>query len=194
MSNRFNSKELDGLFIYHDSKNRTIYSNPFQKDGYILTNSDMKAYSIYAGRIIFAIAIPAVLYLVIKLPLYVYFIVGILVYLIMSALFYFKFLPSLPVIKDFKKPQRENIFIRNSNKLSTFRLLMVFVVGILAIFLLILNIKLSSFDNFTLIANYCLIIFIALYSIFDLYQLIKRSKDNNKSIVELIKDDIRKPR
>lgn len=194
MSNKFNIKELDGLFIYHDEKNRTIYSNPFQKDGYILTNSDYKAYIVYSARWLIAISVPALLYYFVELSIPMFILIALAIYAIGSALFYFKFLPSLPIVKNFKKPKRDNLFIRNSDKLSTLRLLSVFIIGILAAVLLIINLRMSNFDKLTLYANYLVIAFVILYSIFDLIQLIKRVSRSDKSLIQMIKEEMKKPR
>lgn len=129
--------DLDGMFIYHDKKNRVVYSNPFTKKGWIINDIDARDYLQYSMRIMYAAFGVLFGFIFFKNVLFA-FIVGLIVYLVTTGFFVFKFLPRLPVIENFEKPEQEPYIIRNAKiqtkTSSVLMMIMAFSMGIFLIY------------------------------------------------------------
>ena len=104
------AKDLGGLSIYHDQKNRTIYYSRFLKKAYIIDDSDVGKYTFYSYRFIGAILLFTLLsYLSDSFPMPLKLGIAIAFYVLMTVAFYTRFLPSLRTARDFEKPARLSI-------------------------------------------------------------------------------------
>ena len=56
-ASKSNTPVLSGMHIYKDNKNRSIYYDVLTKKAYVITNADVKSYSIYAQRFFIALAL-----------------------------------------------------------------------------------------------------------------------------------------
>ena len=123
-----NAKQLTGINIYH-TKNQTIYYNNLTKTAYIITNSVVSKWSTWSLRI------PGVLFgtcmlIVLGVNLFIYLGLGLAAYGILTYMFYTKFLPSLAVNTNFKKPASQG-FIRDTAR--RFELSSLFFISIICL-------------------------------------------------------------
>ena len=106
---------FNGLFIYHDEHGRAIYSDFFTGNvGYYLTKDDVRPFSLYSMRLMGSLSVLVLLIYYFKVNTYVSIGISILVYLIASILFYFRFLKSLEVATSFTKTKKG--FIKQSSE------------------------------------------------------------------------------
>ena len=125
------ASELRGRNIYQ-LKNRTIYSDSFMKDhGYLITNYDAEKYYSYSLRGFESIFGLVLLLLISKSNFLLSFIVAIGAYVVLSILFYVKFIPSLQLVPNFKKPPRDNYIVSTAKEMSKGRLFALVIVCIL---------------------------------------------------------------
>lgn len=108
-----NAKQLTGMNIYH-TKNQTIYLNPLNKTAYIITNSVLNKWSAWSMRLPGCLFASCMLIVLGINPIYAV-IIGLVAYIILAIIFYTKFLPSLAVNNNFKKPASQG-FIRDTAK------------------------------------------------------------------------------
>lgn len=108
-----NAKQLTGMNIYH-TKNQTIYLNPLNKTAYIITNSVLDKWSAWSMRVPGCLFVTCML-IVIGINPIISLVIGLIGYVIIAILFYTKFLPSLAVNTNFKKPASQG-FIRDTAK------------------------------------------------------------------------------
>lgn len=132
------ASELRGRNIYQ-LKNRTIYSDIFMKDhGYLITNYDAEKYYSYSLRGFESVFGLVLLLLISKSNYLLSFTVSILAYVVLSILFYVKFIPSLQLVPNFIKPHRDNYIVTTAKEMSKGRILALSVVcslfGLLCIF------------------------------------------------------------
>lgn len=172
-----NAKEIDGVSIYRDQKNRAIYSNIFMKDGYVINSNDIKSYFLYNSRLVIGIIVSVVLYYFIPSLGYYSLIIGALVYVIMAFLFYKKYLPSLNKIKNFEKPYKDNYFKKLAKTKSYFTIIAFILSCVLFGILLIFNAIKSNYDGFLLIANYIVGIFAILFGLCTISSLFFKIKN-----------------
>ena len=140
MKRRMDARNLSGYFIFRDDKDRTYYSFPGSKDGYLIANSDAYTYYLYQTRPLIALVI-ALLSYVAKPEYFRYGVIaGLVFYAISTVVFYFAFLKKLPLIKDLGKPEREG-YLQQQAQTDTWKLmamcLMCLAVTALMIFILI---------------------------------------------------------
>lgn len=153
---RGDAKRLNGLFIYHDEKGRTIYSNPFMKNGYIISDSEAKKYSFYAGRLWASVLLTLALLFIFDKKYFLAIGAGLLLYVISTLIFVFKYLDSLSLIKDFVKPKKDGFVKRKATTQSYARLVLTFIVSVAIAVLLIINAKQSEYSGIGLYGSYLL--------------------------------------
>ena len=117
------ARNLSGYFIFRDDKDRTYYTFPGSKNGYLISNSDAYTYYLYQCRPLAALVI-ALLSYVLDPGYFLYGVVaGLLFYLLSTVVFYFAFLRKLPLIRDIGKPDREG-YLQQQAQTQTWKLLL----------------------------------------------------------------------
>lgn len=122
------ASELTGKNIYQ-VKSRTIYSDFFMKDyGYLITNDEADHYHSYSLRLFESIFGFALLLFVTKSNVLISFLISFAAYVVITFLFYFKFLRSLPRVDNFKKEKRDNYIVSTAKEMSKLRILAITII------------------------------------------------------------------
>lgn len=117
------ASELRGRHIYQ-LKNKTVYSDFFMKNhGYLITDEEADHYHSYTLRLFESIFGFAILLFVTKSNVLISFLIALAAYVVISLLFYFKFLKSLPKIENFKKEARDGYIVSTAKEMSSGRIL-----------------------------------------------------------------------
>ena len=186
----FRAKDMEGIFIYHDQKNRTIYYNPVLKKAYQLHDEDVGKYILLSNRWVMTAIIVLLIYYSFSIRFSIALLIGLVFLAVTTVYFYWRFIPSLPILNRFEREKRPNLLKRNAAALSSTRLLFTTVFGILLIILIFYNLSISKYTGLVLYANYALIAAILFYSAFCFYEFIQRNKGNGKSLRKIIIDDM----
>ena len=162
-NNRY-SQDIEGLFIYHDDKGRSVFSNPFMKNGYVIKRSDFRQYTVYSTKSLIALAIGTLPYLFVK-NWYICIVVGLVAYAVLTAMFHFKYLPSCTKIENFVKPKREGFIERNVRSQPLSQILISMGLSFLFVVALIYNLIQMKFQGIELVLYWLLIAVAAAYFI-----------------------------
>ena len=119
MANKPNYKasEINGPSIYH-LKNQTVHYDMFTKNGYVLTSSDLNAYSLYSNKWLFGL-IALLLTFLIWDRIFLSILLCLLIVGAFEAWYRIKKVPDLYTIPNFQRPYQNNIvisFAKNSSK------------------------------------------------------------------------------
>lgn len=122
------ASELTGKNIYQ-IKNQTIYSTFWMKDyGYQIPNYEADKYRSYSLRGFESIFGFILLLFVNKNNIIFPLAISLSAYIVLTALFYFKFLPTLPKIEHFKKEKRDNYIISTAKEMSLIRIIVICII------------------------------------------------------------------
>lgn len=125
------ASELTGKHIYQ-LKNKTVYSDGFMKDyGYLITDEQADRYHSYTLRLFESIFGFALLLFATKSNVLISFLISFLAYVVISLLFYFKFLKSLPKIENFKKEKRDGYIVSTAKEMSAGRIIAITIILII---------------------------------------------------------------
>ena len=174
------NREAEGPFIYKDSKGRSIYCGPFMKNGYVIPNSEVRAFTIYSARYVLAFSIGVLPYFFFN---NVWFGVaaGVIVLVVLELMFRLKFLKGMRKIPNFERPKRDNYFERNVKNTSAGQILISMLLSFAFVIALIYNYYVMRFQGFEMIAYFVLIAGAFAYFILNLVLFIKkRSYDNTE--------------
>lgn len=132
MANRsLKASELTGRHIYQTS-NKTVYADLFTKNyGYIISDDDVDTYNSYSLRLFESILGFALLLFVTKSNIVIAFLISLLAYIVISLLFYLRFLKKLPKIENFKKEKKDNYIVSTAKEMSAARILVLSLILIL---------------------------------------------------------------
>ena len=167
------NREAEGPFIYKDSNGRSVYRGLFMKDGYVIPNSEVRAYTIYSARYVLAVSIGALLYFFFD-NAYVGIAVGLVVLAVLELLFRFKFLKGLRKIEGFERPKQDNFMERNVKSTSAGQLLISVLLSVAFVIALIYNFYVMKFRGFERIAYLVLVAGAIAYAIFNTYLLVRK--------------------
>lgn len=155
---------LVGLHIYPYNGDNYAFYNIFDKKAYLINgDDDYKKYVIYNSRLSLSIVIGFIVILFLKMYT-LGVILGLAVYIGMSVAFYVKFIPSLPVIKKFSKPEG-NFISRFIEPLSNARLYAISIMSIALGVLLIVNLYLTNYEQMIVIITYIIAALAILFGI-----------------------------
>lgn len=107
------ASDIEGLFIYHDKRNRTVYCGPFSKAGYVISNQLVGKYTFYSSKFVVALSVGLIAAYLFEWQGIIGLIAGVIAYVAMAFLFYLRFLPQCARIENFVKPAKENYIERN---------------------------------------------------------------------------------
>lgn len=155
------AKDLKGAGLYYDNrKKRMVYCGPFMKNGYVINNDNVRLFSLFQMRYI--------LVLVIALLIQNFTqndaagaISGIILLIGAELLFRLWFLPSLQMLPDFKKPDKENVITRTSSLSYSSLILTIIISAAFGVWYFFYT-KNTDYTAFVKILNY-LVICIPLY-------------------------------
>lgn len=161
-------EKIGGFSVYRDDKNRPIYYNRFNHNGYVLSDNS-KSFKTFNSR--FMLGFIAIIFgYIFNLPLWMSIILGIVVYLVMEFKFR-KFLNTLPVIPNFQPKKRTSV-VDSEAGLSTKKIITKIVLYFAISVLLIVNAYSSKYTGLILYLNYALSIITFITGIIEIRALI----------------------
>jgi hypothetical protein len=169
------AKNLRGISIYHD-KGMTVYSNLFMKNGYVISDSDVKHYSFYAGRLWVSVLLGLTAFLMFDLHPLLAAGIALAFYLLSSFFFVFSFLDKLPLLKNYKKPQRTSLIEEKAKTQSISRLIGTMLLSFAIAVLIILNAKQSAYEGMLLYGSYAFATFMVITGIMNIMYLVKKKR------------------
>ncbi|MBR0461584.1 MAG: hypothetical protein IJJ00_02565 [Erysipelotrichaceae bacterium] len=148
MAEEIQAQNIYGLGIFHDKLKRTVYSGPFMKDGYVISDKNAKVFRYYRMRLMGAFLAMVAGALVFDKNYLAGTIVGVIFYIVTTLMFYFLFLPKCPVIHNYLKP-KQNIIKNLANAQSMKRIIFTVVsIVVLASMLFIIATTMTGYDKF----------------------------------------------
>lgn len=147
-----NDDKIGGFSVYRDDKNRPIYYNRFNHNGYVLSDN-AKLFKTFNSRFMLGF-IATIFGYIFNLPLWLCVTLGIIVYLVMEFKFR-KFLNKLPVIPNFQPKKRTSI-VDSEAGLSTKKIITKMILYFTISILLIVNAYSSNYTGLILYLNYAL--------------------------------------
>lgn len=168
------TKDLKGLFIYHDEHHGTVYYDIISRNGYILTNQDLKYYTLSIAFLPLAVILFYLL-LQIKLSTVTSLLISLAFYVLAHIIYRIAFLYRLPCVKNYSAKKPGGIIDNLTNTYSKPRLA---VLAIFATALVILTAAYALTSDFTGLALYALWALVGATFIFLLVILIAYIKKN----------------
>ena len=148
MADDIYAKDIYGLGIFHDKLKRTVYSGPFMKNGYVISDRNAKAFRYYRLRLMGAFLAMVAGAMVFDKNYLVGTIVGVVFYIVTTLMFFFLFLPKCPVVYNYLKP-KQNIIKNMANSQSMGRAVFTAVsIVLLSSILFIIATTMSGYDRF----------------------------------------------
>ncbi len=149
-----NDGRLFGLHIYQDDKGRYVFYNIFNKKAYLITAADdIKKYTVYQTRLAMAILVGFIVLNFLEMPI-LGVALGIGLYVVLTIMFYRKFIANLATAKNFDIKAQPSFLMRFAGPLSYTRLRVAAVLLVVMSVLIIYNVKISDFDQLTATLNY----------------------------------------
>lgn len=173
MPNRIKkAKELNGLFIYQDKYHGTVYYDIFTKNGYILSNDDIRYYTLSVAFIPLTVAL---FYFTtqFKIDTYISLLISLGFYIIVQLIFRFAFLYKLPCVENYNKERNENIFDNLISNYSKQRLLLIIIFLAALTVVTLIYILINNFKGIALIALWSLFAITVLFLLLILKAFIK---------------------
>ena len=145
---------LFGLHIYTDDKGRYVFYNIFNKTAYLLSAAeDIKKYTIFQTRLTLSIVVGFFVLNFFKMPI-LGVSLGVGIYVVMTVVFYTKFIANLAVAKNFDRKGQDSFLMRYLAPMSNTRIMLAVVLLVAISLLIIVNVKINDFDQLTIILNY----------------------------------------
>lgn len=167
--------EVSGLFLYK-VKSQVVYHDFLSKDGYVITGNMFKKFSYFQMRLPFSIMISSIFY-ILKRDSLLAVLLGVCFYVLLELAFRLLFLKKCPVIKNFKKPEKDNIFVSYAKQFSYARLVLIVVLSMFLVFALVINQKYGNLSGFTYALNVVLTIIAFIFYILACYVCILKKKN-----------------
>lgn len=124
------ANELKGINIYQDPKYGTVYYDWLTRKGYRINNIDTKWYNFSSFFLPVAIVTAYGCYAILKFYLLPSIIIAALAYVIMKMIYRFKFINTLPVIENYKRPDNGNIFKNAASTYNKTRLVILLILAV----------------------------------------------------------------
>lgn len=146
-------KELRGLNIYNDKKGRTVYYDWFTKNGYVIPPNKYDNYTNYSIRFVVSVLVGFLSALFLKDNYLAGIAIGASTYIAYTFVFRRRFLNSLTIIPDFKRPIKENYIDRNVVAMPKKRVISIILIAFFLVFAIAANAIIGGYDIVMLILN-----------------------------------------
>ena len=171
-----NVKELDGISIYHDAKQRVIYSPFFSKIGYVLHDENVYDYQNYIQSYLVSILVFMAMFYLTNFVSYSFLLA--FVYIVVSNIvFYVRCLKKAPKLEQFNKPKKEKYIIKQAKQITTRKLIVIIISCFLLPLFILLNCNLQQYTGKTLIINIIFSILTILYGVLNIIILCVKKKN-----------------
>lgn len=145
--------ELKGFNIYQDKKGRTVYYDWISKNGYIIPESKYNSYTNYSIRLVISVLVGYLSALFLDNNYLAGTLIGLSTYIAYTFVFHKRFLSTLSIIPNFKRPYRENYIDRNIKEMTKKRALSIVFVSLFLLVAIIANLLVNSYDIFILVLS-----------------------------------------
>lgn len=145
--------ELRGFSIYQDKKGRTIYYDWISKNGYIIPESKYNSYTNYSIRLVISVLVGYLSALFLDNNYLAGALIGLSTYIAYTFVFHKRFLSTLSIIPNFKRPYRENYIDRNIKEMTKKRALSIIFVSLFLLVAIIANLLVNGYDIFILVLS-----------------------------------------
>ena len=172
------TKDLNGLFIYQDPKNGTVFYDIFTKKGYILTSSDIKGYTIFSSLLYLCLAITFLLTSMFKLDFVKSLLLLIALYILGQVIGRITFLYKLPIAKNFTAVKDEDFIARFAHKYSNGRLITLAILLTLLTILMPIYAKVEKMDTINTYICYFVSLITFICTIICIIAITKNNKEN----------------
>lgn len=145
--------ELKGFSIYQDKKGRTVYYDWISKNGYIIPESKYNSYTNYSIRLVISVLVGYLSALFLDNNYLAGTLIGISTYIAYTFVFHKRFLSTLSIIPNFKRPYRENYINRNIKEMTKKKALSIIFVSLFLLVAIIANLLVNGYDIFVLVLS-----------------------------------------
>lgn len=170
----FSPEALHGMSIYHDEK-RTVYAPFYSKNGYILTNENCKEYKNYVTNYLFAFLVFSLAY-IFTTKLWFSVLLGVLFLIGAFIAFYLRFIKKATIIENYKRPYKDNFFLRQAKSLDNKRICTIIICCVLLCLMILLNGKIANYEGSYLYLNYFFAAVALIYGFMNLYIFFLKKK------------------
>lgn len=167
------AKNLKGLSIYQDKYHGTVYYDIFTKNGYLITDDDVKTYTFSIAFLPLAIVL---FYFMIqfKVNVMLSLVVSLGFYVIAQLIYRFAFLYKLECIENYKSEKNGNAIDNLTSNYSKPRLIVLTVFLVALVGVTIAYILTSNFEGATLTALWILVAATVIFLLIVIYALIRK--------------------
>lgn len=158
------AKDLKGLFIFHDENHGVVYYDFFSRNGYILTNQDVKWYTISIAFLPLAVIL---LYGLVQLQfdMLVAICIAATFYIVAQILFRVLFLYKLPCVENYSIKKKKRVVDNLADTYSKPRLIALVVLLLALAVLMSIYVYTSEFTGVTLIALWIIVLITYVFTI-----------------------------
>ena len=158
------AKDLKGLFIFHDEHHGVVYYDVFSRNGYILTNQDVKWYTISIAFLPLAVILLYGL-VQLKFDMLLAICVAVIFYILTQILFRVLFLYKLPCVENYSIQKRKHIIDNLSDTYSKPRLIALIILLLALAILMSIYVYTSEFTGVTLVALWIIVLITCIFTI-----------------------------
>ncbi len=155
-SNNNQKSVINGLFIYHDPKKGCVYYDFISKNGYILTKSDYSTYSKFSMLKLLSLTSIYLLIELLNFKLWQALITGISLFIIIEIIFRKTFIYKLPIIHNYQRCKKENIYVGLSRNMSYPMLILSLLASLSLAILMVLYAYTEKYTGINLVCSYIL--------------------------------------
>ena len=149
MAEVISAKDIYGFGIYHDKLKRTVYSGPFMKDGYVISDKNANKFRYYRMRPMGAFIALVAGAMAFDNNFLVGSIIGVVFYIVTTIMFHFLFLPKCPMIRNYAKPKQNLIVnLANSQSIKGAVISVVLITILSALLIFIARSSMTGYDYF----------------------------------------------
>ena len=168
--------ELKGFNIYQDKKGRTVYYDWISKNGYIIPESKYNSYTNYSIRLVISVLVGYLSALFLDNNYLAGTLIGLSTYIAYTIVFHKRFLSTLSIIPNFKRPYRENYIDRNIKEMTKKRALSIVFVSLFLLVAIIANLLVNGYDIFILVLSIGLSLVAVGFMVVHIIILVKKEK------------------
>ena len=168
--------ELKGFNIYQDKKGRTVYYDWISKNGYIIPESKYNSYTNYSIRLVISVLVGYLSALFLDNNYLAGTLIGLSTYIAYTFVFHKRFLSTLSIIPNFKRPYRENYIDRNIKEMTKKRALSIVFVSLFLLVAIIANLLVNGYDIFILVLSIGLSLVAVGFTVVHIIILVKKEK------------------
>lgn len=168
--------ELKGFNIYQDKKGRTVYYDWISKNGYIIPESKYNSYTNYSIRLVISVLVGYLSALFLDNNYLAGTLIGLSTYIAYTFVFHKRFLSTLSIIPNFKRPYRENYIDRNIKEMTKKRALSIVFVSLFLLVAIIANLLVNGYNIFILVLSIGLSLVAVGFIVVHIIILVKKEK------------------